>query len=100
MNEPPAAPETQRHRGNADAREDEKSREPILVGEGVLDVMGMLLADKRSEHTRRAYRYDLRDFFAEIFGAEPTVELVGRFLGNSTAQMAALILRYKARLIS
>ncbi len=64
------------------------------------DVMAMLLADKRSEHTRRAYRFDLCDFFGAVYGQEPTPELVGQFLGQTTAQMAATILRYKARLIA
>jgi integrase/recombinase XerC len=60
----------------------------------------MLLADKRSENTRRAYRYDLKAFFQMAYGGEPTPESVGQFLALATPQMAALILRFKAQLIS
>lgn len=64
------------------------------------DVLTMLLADKRSENTRRAYQHDLRDFFRTIYGGEPTAATLKEFLALSTPQMAAVILRYKARLIA
>lgn len=64
------------------------------------DVLEMLLADKRSENTRRAYRYDLRMFFEAIYGREPDRELVRAFLCQPTPLMVAQLLRYKARLIA
>src|SRR5262249_23221797 len=64
------------------------------------DVLAMLLADKRSENTRRAYRYDLNTFFQVAYGSEPTPECMGRFLTLATPQMAAMILRFKAQQIN
>jgi integrase/recombinase XerC len=64
------------------------------------DVLAMLLADKRSENTRRAYRYDLKAFFLATYGGEPTPERVRLFLEQSTPTMTTQILRYKARLIA
>ncbi len=63
------------------------------------DVLAMLLADKRSENTRRAYRHDVRAFFAGCYAGEPTPERLHQFLALPTPQMTALILRYKAALI-
>jgi integrase/recombinase XerC len=84
-------------------REEELLQGDIVVAgelEQEPDVLAMLLADKRSENTRRAYRFDLCDFFRAVYGSEPTPKLVGQFLGQATPQMAAMILRYKARLIA
>jgi integrase/recombinase XerC len=64
------------------------------------DVMAMLLADKRSPNTRRAYAYDLAAFFRFSYGGEATPELVTRFLALDTGQMARRILSYKADLIA
>src|SRR5579871_1449755 len=64
------------------------------------DVLAMLLADKRSENTRRAYRHDVRAFFLVTYNCEPNEEIMRQFLGLQTPHMAALILRYKARLIA
>ena len=59
----------------------------------------MLLADKRSENTRRAYRYDVERFFQAMTGAAPTPERVREFLNLTTPQMVTVLLRYKARLL-
>ncbi len=63
------------------------------------DIVQMLLADKRSENTRRAYRHDLTHFFMNVFGAEPTPSSIANFLAQSTSEMTVPILRYKALLI-
>src|SRR5262245_20066625 len=63
------------------------------------DVLTALLADKRSENTRRAYHYDLRDFFTSVYRDEPTPQRLGQFLALTTPEMVAVMLRYKARLI-
>lgn len=59
------------------------------------DVLSMLLADKRSAITRSAYRSDLTDFF----GADPTPEIVARFLDQDTAAIAVALNAYKAELL-
>lgn len=59
------------------------------------DVLRMLLEDKRSENTRRAYRADLVDFF----GCDPDPERVEAFLAKGTADMAYCLNAYKAGLI-
>jgi integrase/recombinase XerC len=64
------------------------------------DVLAMLLADKRSPNTRRAYAYDVAAFFRFSYGDEPTQELMKRFLALDTAQMARRMLLYKADLIA
>ena len=76
----------------------ENFTEVVLPGDS--DVLAMLLADKRSENTRRAYAHDVQEFFAVVYESAPTPELVRHFLALSTPQMAAVLLRYKARLIS
>ena len=64
------------------------------------DVLAMLLADRRSENTRRAYSHDVRQFFLAVYSAEPTSERVRTFLALDTPHMAVLLLRYKAELIA
>ncbi len=64
------------------------------------DVFAMLIADKRSENTRRAYRQDVHQFFAAVYQAEPIPERVRQFLGLNTPQMAVVLLGYKASLIA
>jgi integrase/recombinase XerC len=75
-------------------------RKPDPQSPYALDVLAMLLADRRSENTRRAYRYDLNTFFQAAYGSEPTPECVGRFLALATPQMATMILRFKAQQIT
>jgi len=60
-----------------------------------LNVIEMLLNDKRSLATKRAYRADLEDFFN---GATP--EKVEGFLELSTANMNVRVSLFKSRLIS
>jgi len=65
-----------------------------------LDVLVMLLQDKRSENTRRAYQNDVAQFFASVYRATPSPELLQQFFAQTTAQMTAQILRYKAELLT
>ncbi len=59
-------------------------------------LVALLLADKRSIHTKRAYERDLRDFL----GGDPTeLELRARaFLGLSVPEMRLAALAYKTRM--
>lgn len=63
------------------------------------DLIAELLADKRSQETRRAYARDLKYFFVAISGQEPSPQLVGEFLSLDRATAIALVLNYKAQLI-
>jgi integrase/recombinase XerC len=59
----------------------------------------MLLADKRSENTRRAYESDLADFFLTVFNKPVTPSTIGQFLSMDRGQMTFAALDYKARLL-
>ena len=63
------------------------------------NVIELLLRDKRSENTKRAYRRDLLDFFTTTTGQEPSGELVEKFLSLARTQAVAVVLQYKAGLI-
>jgi len=63
------------------------------------DILGNLLANKRSENTRRAYAKDLKDFFVTMAGREPDRNLIAEFLQLSRFNATALVLKYKAVLI-
>jgi integrase/recombinase XerC len=63
------------------------------------DILGNLLANKRSENTRRAYAKDLKDFFITMAGVEPDRNLIAEFLQLSRFNATALVLKYKAVLI-
>jgi integrase/recombinase XerC len=58
------------------------------------DVVALLLEDKRSADTRRAYAADLRDFFK----GEATPFLVNAFLSQESAQINLALARYKGDL--
>ena len=64
------------------------------------DLLAELLADKRSENTRRAYARDLQDFFLISAGRKPSPQLVSEFLKLDRFQSIALVLKYKAHLIN
>lgn len=63
------------------------------------DILGELLADKRSVNTRRAYEKDLTDFFVTITGMSPTPTLVNEFLQLRRYDAMAIVLNYKAQLV-
>jgi len=64
------------------------------------DLIAEFLADKRSVNTKNAYRKDLRDFFNFSAGHDPTPQLVKEFFGLDRFEAIALVLSYKAGLIS
>jgi len=64
------------------------------------DVLAQLLADKRSENTRRAYAKDATDFFREMTNTEATPDAVLEFLHLQERQAVAVVLKYKAKLIA
>jgi len=61
-----------------------------------IDVVALLLADKRSADTRRAYAADLRDFF----GCDPTPALVASFIDLSTPEIALRVTTYKNAMLA
>jgi len=63
------------------------------------DVLAQLLADKRSENTRRAYEKDANDFFMSMTGAIATPDSVLEFLHLEERQAVSVVLKYKAKLI-
>jgi integrase/recombinase XerC len=63
------------------------------------DILENLLANKRSENTRRAYAKDLKDFFVTMAGVEPDRNLIAEFLQLTRFNATALVLKYKAVLI-
>ena len=70
-----------------------------LTTETEADVLAALLADKRSENTKRAYAKDLRDFFLSTVNQEPEPSIVAQFLQLNRFEAIALVLHYKATLI-
>jgi integrase/recombinase XerC len=75
----------------------------IIRPEAGIDRQGklleMLLADKRSLNTRRAYEKDLADFFKRTFNTEPNPAAVASFLSMNREQMTFAVLGFKAALI-
>jgi integrase/recombinase XerC len=62
-----------------------------------LDIIGQLLADKRSPTTRKEYEKDLRYFFKVISGSyQPTPELVCEFLNLDRFAALSLVLKFKS----
>jgi len=64
------------------------------------DVLQQLLADKRSLNTKRAYEKDVTDFFQTMTGKPPSRDSVLEFLHLEERQAVAVVLKYKAKLIS
>lgn len=64
------------------------------------DVLQQLLADKRSENTRRAYEKDVNDFLKTMTGQQATPDSVLEFLHLEERQAVAVVLKYKAKLIN
>lgn len=71
---------------------------PFVINPNLIlepDVLALLLADKRSLATRRAYRSDLCDFF----GGEPQPEAVRTFLQKKAPELALCLAQYKGRML-
>ena len=70
--------------------------EPLAHGASLTpaaDPVALLLADKRSPATRRAYAGDLKDFF----GGEPTPGEVSEFVRLPAPAIALRLATYKGR---
>ncbi|MEG3958687.1 tyrosine-type recombinase/integrase [Microcoleus sp. herbarium2] len=63
------------------------------------DVLKQLLADKRSENTRRAYERDVNDFLQTMTGTPAVPDNVLEFLHLEERQAVSVVLKYKAKLI-
>ena len=63
------------------------------------DVLKQLLADKRSENTRRAYERDVNDFLKTVTGTPAVPDNVLEFLHLEERQAVSVVLKYKAKLI-
>jgi len=63
------------------------------------DVLKQLLADKRSENTRRAYEKDVNDFLKTMTGKSACPDSVLEFLHLEERQAVSVVLKYKAKLI-
>lgn len=64
------------------------------------DVLSQLLADKRSENTRHAYKKDINDFFREMTGNVASSDSVLEFLHLEERQAVTVVIKYKAKLIN
>jgi integrase/recombinase XerC len=73
---------------------------PLVTDPAREDILTLLLADKRSENTKRAYRADIQDFFTAMYGAEPTPTHLAAFLAMGSERVAFLVASYKGDLIS
>jgi integrase/recombinase XerC len=74
---------------------------PTLTDKTRVDIINLLLEDKRSTETRRAYAKDLKDFFKYIANVnEPSPEIVASFLNCERYKAIALVLNYKAHLLN
>lgn len=63
------------------------------------DVLELLLEDKRSENTKKAYKKDLNDFFRTMTGNNANQVFISDFLSVTRHQAVAIALKYKAKLI-
>lgn len=69
---------------------------PHLVDEHP-DVLKLLLEDKRSPNTRRAYEKDVRYFFEAIANSQPTKDIILQFFKLTQPQAIAVVLKYKSQ---
>lgn len=65
-----------------------------------VDLLAMLLDDKRSLETKRAYRHDINQFFKYVTGEASNQRSMESFLSLSKNDALAIILKYKSHLIS
>lgn len=63
------------------------------------DIVTMLLADKRSRETKRAYKHDLDEFFSTVYGENSNLPVVKDFLSLSKVKGLTVALNYKAKLL-
>lgn len=72
---------------------------PVPSNFSAPDVLMLLLEDKRSESTRRAYDQDIRHFFQTMFDVLPNTDYIIRFLVLPQARALEFVVRYKAAMI-
>jgi integrase/recombinase XerC len=63
------------------------------------DLLAEVLADKRSEQTKRAYEKDLKDFFQFATGTASSPEMISQFLSLDRFKAIAIVSEYKAAII-
>jgi integrase/recombinase XerC len=63
------------------------------------DLLAEVLADKRSEQTKRAYEKDLKDFFLFATGTDPNPEMISQFLALDRFKAIAIVSEYKSSII-
>jgi integrase/recombinase XerC len=63
------------------------------------DLIALLLAERRSENTRRAYAKDLQYFFVTMYGMMPHPAILDEFLAQNRFVAIGQVLRYKSLLI-
>ncbi|MUH00627.1 tyrosine-type recombinase/integrase [Scytonema sp. UIC 10036] len=64
-----------------------------------IDVLALLLEDKRSPATRRAYEGDINHFFNTMLHSPPTRDNMKDFLSLSQVQANALVMKYKSIMV-
>src|SRR5699024_6433517 len=64
------------------------------------DLVAMLLNDKRSENTKRAYRFDIDHFFIYLTGSKSTSINVHKFTSLPRNKALEIVLTYKNWLIT
>lgn len=64
------------------------------------DLISMLLNDKRSEDTKKAYRFDINDFFMFITDSKANSTNIEQFLSLSRTQALEVVFEYKNWLIT
>lgn len=69
------------------------------IPQAPIDVLAMLLQDKRSPQTKRAYQADIRYFFSQALGCEPTRENMRSLLQLRQTQAITLVMQWKALMI-
>jgi integrase/recombinase XerC len=64
------------------------------------DVVELMLSEKRSPNTKRAYKKDIDNFFQVVAESQPSRDLVLEFLHLEQTTAVRLVLGYKAKLIA
>lgn len=65
---------------------------------GQRDIYQEMLSNKRSQHTKRAYASDMKDFFG-FFDMEPSPLTIKEFLSLTKVEATALVLKWKNHLV-
>ncbi|WP_144789999.1 tyrosine-type recombinase/integrase [Lysinibacillus fusiformis] len=63
------------------------------------NIVQMLIADKRSENTKKAYERDLTHFSRTVLNGDPTPELISSFLTLEQFEAFQLVMSYKAMML-